>query len=139
MEGQGALSSHLVECEAGGADLDGEVAGDVGRRPGRTQSRVQERSTGSEERSRNASELPLIGVAADEARPECPLPGDALLQLCHRRHAHFLFLSLSLSLSPLLFTVSLSNEVSTASKHCEGMHAKYVYVGVRTEDSAAYL
>jgi hypothetical protein len=68
--------------------------------------------TGSEEEQ---NELPLIGVAADEARPERPLPGDALLQLCHRRHAH---LSSSLSLSPL--SLSLSNEVS---KYCKGMHA----------------
>ena len=51
------------------------------------------------------NELPLIGVAADEARPECPLPGDALLQLCHRRHAH-------LSVFLYFLSLSLSNEVS---------------------------
>lgn len=59
------------------------------------------------------NELPLIGVAADEARPECPLPGDALLQLCHRRHAH-LYLSLSSTSSLLPF--SLSNEAKQVSK-----------------------
>ena len=51
------------------------------------------RITGSEEEQ---NELPLIGVAADETRPERPLPGDALLQLCHRRHALLSFSLLSL-------------------------------------------
>lgn len=54
------------------------------------------------------NELPLIGMAADEARPECPLPGDALLQLCHRRHAH----CLSVCVCRDLLFLSLSNEAS---------------------------
>jgi hypothetical protein len=88
--------NYLVESEAGRANFHGQVAGDVGRRPTIKMHKVQSRNTRHKIRGRKQNnQLPLIGVPGDEAWPERPLPGDALLQLCHRRHAH---LSLSLSL-----------------------------------------
>jgi hypothetical protein len=88
--------NYLVESEAGRANFHGQVAGDVGRRPTIKMHKVQSRNTRHKIRGRKQNnQLPLIGVPGDEAWPERPLPGDALLQLCHRRHAH-----LSLSLSP---------------------------------------
>jgi hypothetical protein len=41
VKGRELSVSHLVEREAGGAHLDGEVAGDVGRRPARRTQRTE--------------------------------------------------------------------------------------------------
>jgi hypothetical protein len=82
-----------VESEAGRADFHGQVAGDVGRRPTIKTHKVQRKQRHKIRGRKQKNQLPLIGVPGDEAWPERPLPGDAPLQLCHRRHAH---LSLSL-------------------------------------------
>jgi hypothetical protein len=65
-------------------------------------------------------------VPGDEARPERPLPGDALLQLCHCRHAH---LSLSLKvccafLTCALCALHLGLDDSSRCVSCVGVRAE---------------